>query len=344
LRSIRFSRFAASGGIVWTVVVLILVYALSSSADFRSPANLTNLSRQMIVLGLASLGQFVVVLVRGVDLSIGANVRIAAIVAAIFMGGSDGRFLLGAALAISVSLLVGLANGVAVVALKVEPFIATLATNAVVSGLALYLASTPRGRASPFWTDLYTQQVGPIPILVIMAAVVIILFWVLLARMPLGRHLYAVGGDPEVARVSGLRVNQVAISAYALAGGLAGLAGLVVIGSTGVGDASAAASLEFESLAVVVIGGASLAGGRGRLIGVLGGVVLFGMLGNVFNLLDVEVWYQQLVRGAVILIAAAAYSQRRSKPRARRRPELSDSDANSSPPDSPKLNNQGARA
>jgi ribose/xylose/arabinose/galactoside ABC-type transport system permease subunit len=112
--------------------------------------------------------------------------------------------------------------------------------------------------------------------------------------------------------VSGLHADRVALSAYVVAGLLAGITGIVVIGSTGVGDSSAAASLEFDSLAVVVIGGTSLAGGRGRIIGVLGGVVLFGMLGNVFNLLNVEVWYQQLVRGAVILVAAGLYVQRRS--------------------------------
>ena len=126
--------------------------------------------------------------------------------------------------------------------------------------------------------------------------------------------MYAVGGDPHVARLSGLRPDRITVSAYVLAGGLAGVAGLVLIGGTGVGDSSAASGLEFESLAVVVIGGASLAGGRGRLTGVFGGVVLFSMLGNVFNLLDVEVWYQQLVRGAVILVAAALYVQRRPKP------------------------------
>ena len=132
------------------------------------------------------------------------------------------------------------------------------------------------------------------PLLVLIAVVIGTVLWIMLTRTAWGRHVYAVGGDPEVARVSGLHADRVALSAYIVAGLLAGITGIVVIGATGVGDSSAAASLEFESLAVVVIGGTSLAGGRGRIIGVLGGVVLFGMLGNVFNLLNVEVWYQQL--------------------------------------------------
>ncbi len=303
--------FAGNGGVVWVVVIALAGYAAATSGDFRSAANLTNLSRQMIVLGLASVAQFVVVLAAGVDLSIGANIRLAAIVAAIVMDGSDGRFALGVLAAIAVSLTIGGVNGLVSVVLRVEPFIATLGTGAIVSGFALYIASTPKGRSSPWWTDLYAKEVGPVPVLVIGAVVVVAVVWVMLARTAWGRHVYAVGGDREIARLSGLRAGRVAVSAYLVAGLLAGLTGLVVIASTGVGDPSAAAALEFESLAVVVIGGASLAGGKGRMSGVIGGVVLFGMLGNVFNLLDVEVWYQQLVRGVVILVAAGLYVQRR---------------------------------
>jgi ribose transport system permease protein len=310
----RFADIAASGGAAWAVVVVIGAYAFITSDDFRTTANLTNLSRQMVVLGLASLAQFVVVLARGVDLSVGASVRLASIVAASVMDGSDGRFVLGVLAAIGVSLVIGTVNGVTVATLNVAPFIATLGTGAVVSGLALYIARTPTGRSSPWWEDLYGRTVGPIPVLVLLAGALGAALWVLLAHTRWGRHLYAVGGDPHVARLSGLRVEVITVSAYMLAGVLAGVAGVVLIGGTGVGDSSAAAALEFESLAVVVIGGASLAGGRGRLVGVLGGVVLFSMLGNVFNILKVEVWYQQLVRGAVILVAAALYVQRQPKP------------------------------
>jgi len=226
------------------------------------------------------------------------------------MDGSDGRFVVAAIAAIAVSVTIGGVNGFVSVVLRVEPFIATLGTGAIVGGLALYIASTPKGRSSPWWTDLYGKKIGPVPVLVIGAVIVVAAVWMMLARTAWGRHVYAVGGDREVARLSGLRADRVAVSAYIVAGLLAGLTGLVVIASTGVGDPSAAAGLEFESLAVVVIGGASLAGGKGRMSGVIGGVVLFGMLGNVFNLLSVEVWYQQLVRGVVILVAAGLYVQR----------------------------------
>jgi ribose transport system permease protein len=312
MSSTRVARLVASGGIVWLVVAAITVYASIASDTFRTSDNLTNLSRQMIVLGLASLGQYVVVLAGGVDLSIGSNVRVAAIVGAMVMDASDGRFVIGVICGLAVAALIGLVNGVLSVSLRVEPFIATLGTGAVVGGLALYLADRSTNRASPFWTDLYTSEIGPVPVFVIIAAVIFGLVWLQLSRMRWGRHIYAVGGNADVARLSGVRSTRVAISAYAAGGLLAGCAGLMMLGRTGMGDATAASSLAFESLAVVVIGGASLAGGRGRFVGLVGGIVLFGMLTNVFNLSKVDVWYQELVRGAVILVSAALYVQRRT--------------------------------
>jgi ribose transport system permease protein len=295
-------------------VAIVGAFAFLASDEFRTVANATNLSRQMVLLGLASLAQFVVVLARGVDLSIGASIRLASIVAAIVMDGSDAMFVVGVLSAVGVSLAVGAVNGLIVAKLKVEAFIATLGTGAVVSGVALYLARTPTGRSSPWWEDVYEQTIGPIPTIVVMAGLIGAIMWILLARTAWGRHLYAVGGDPNVARLSGIHVASTLVSAYVLAGLLAGLAGVVLIGGTGIGNSSSAANLEFQSLAVVVIGGVSLAGGRGRLVGVLGGVVLFSILGNVFTLLRVGVWYQQLVRGGVILVAAALYVEKRAKP------------------------------
>lgn len=319
MNSSRLGRLIGNAGVAWLVVIAITLYASIVSEPFRTTANLTNLSRQMIVLGLAALAQFVVVLAGGVDLSIGSNVRLAAIVGAIFMEGSDGRFVVGVLFALAVCVGIGLVNGLITTALRVEPFIATLGTGAVIGGLALYLANRTTSAASPFWTDLYGAELGPVPVFVLITAIVFALVWLVLYRRPWGRHLYAVGGNPEIARLSGVRSRRVAVAAYAVAGLLSGCAGLMMLGRTGMGDATAASALAFESLAVVVIGGTSLAGGRGRFMGLMGGIVLFGMLTNVFNLLKVDVWYQELARGGVILVAAALYVERRTVVRTRAR-------------------------
>lgn len=299
-----------SGGVVWVIVVLIVVGAIANSDDFRNVGNLSNLSRQMTVLGLVAIAQFVVVISGGVDLSIGANVRLSAIVGAIVMDGQESRFVVGVLAALGVGLAVGAANAFVVTRLRVEPFIATLGMGALVSGLALYIATTPMGRSSPQLDSLYGWSIGPLYFAVLLLIVVWIAATYALQRTPWGRHVYAVGGDPSVARLSGIDVPKVTASTYLVGGFLGGLAAIVLLASAGIGDAALAVGLEFDSLAVVVIGGASLAGGRGRLIGALGGVVLFSLLGNVFNLLQIDVWYQQLVRGLIILIAAAALVDR----------------------------------
>ena len=315
----RFNRRSVleSGGIVWLIVVLILAWAVFTSADFRNPDNLSNLSRQLTVLGFVAMAQFIVVIAGGVDLSIGANVRLSAIVGAIVMNGDESRFVLGVVAALLVGLVVGALNAFIVTRMRVEPFIATLGTGALVSGLALYIAATPVGRSSPQLDAFYGWSVGPFYAAFLLLVVVWIIATYAMQRTPWGMHVYAVGGDSGGARLSGVNAPRVVASTYLVGGLLGGIASIVLLASAGIGDAALGTGLEFDSLAVVVIGGASLAGGRGKLIGVLGGVVLFSLLGNVFNLLQVDVWYQQLVRGLIILIAAAALVDRHRKRKAR---------------------------
>jgi ribose transport system permease protein len=311
----RLAGAVASGAVVWLVVVALAVLAFVRSDDFGTAANLTNLGRQAVVLMLVALAQFFVVLVGGVDLSIGANVRLTAIIAAMTMAGSDSGFLLGIAVAVALGALVGAVNGLIVAVLRLEAFIATLATQALLVGVALYIAATPQGRSAPLLDRLYGAKL-PGGVYVITAVALVIWFVAAFAlyRSPWGRHVYATGGDRDVAALSGVRTTAVTLTVFVLAGLLGGIAGVVTLAGSGVGDPNAAAGLEFTALAIVVIGGASLAGGRGRLIGVFGGVMLFALLGNVFNLLRVDVWYQQGIRGLVILVAAAAYVQRRRAP------------------------------
>jgi ribose transport system permease protein len=310
----RLARAVASGGVVWFVVAVLLVIAAVEGEDFGTSNNLTNVGRQAVVLALVALAQFVVVLAAGVDLSIAANVKITSILAAMSMQGSDERFFAGVLAALAVGAGIGLVNGLVVTKLRVEPFIATLGTGALVQGLALSIASTPKGRSSPLLGDLYAQRfLFDVYLVTFLVAAVWVVAWFVLNRLRPGRHLYATGAAADVAGLSGVRVDRVRIGAFVVAGLLGGLAGLVTLAGSGIGDPNAAVGLEFTSLAIVVIGGASLAGGRGRLLGVLGGVVLFALLGNVFTMLKVEVWYQQGIRGLVILIAASLYVQRRRR-------------------------------
>lgn len=307
----RLRAFMTSGGIVWTLVLGLAVVSAVMSEDFRTAANLSNVTRQAAVLSLVSLAQFCVVLTGGVDLSLGMIVRITAISSAITMGGFDERVLLGMGIALLLGLAAGAANGFVVTWLRVPAFIATFGSLAVIQGIALLIASVPKGETSPSLGRFWGWQVGPLYGAVLVTAAVWVLFSILLRSTLWGRHVYATGGDPQIARASGVRTHGVQYSVYVVAGLLASLGGILTAARAGIGDPNAGFGLEFESLAAVVIGGASLAGGRGKLVGVLGGVLLLSLIGNVFNLVGVDVWYQQLLKGLIILVGAAAYVGKR---------------------------------
>lgn len=306
----RLEAVLASGGAVWVVVLAIVVVAAVLSEDFRTVRNLANVSRQGVVLALVALGQFIVVLTGGVDLSLGMVVRLTAIATAVGVGGFDERTLPAILVAFLLGMLVGLINGLVITRLKVPPFIATFGALAVLQGLMLLVASTPQGRTGTTLYDVWSIQAGPIHWVVLIAIAVYVVVHFALTRTVWGRHVQAVGGDERISAHSGVNVPRIKISAYIVAGLLAALAGVITAARAGVGDPNAGLGLEFEALAAVVIGGASLAGGRGRIVGVLGGVVLFTVMGNMFNLVGIDVWYQQLLKGALILIGAAAYVAR----------------------------------
>lgn len=312
----RFAKAAGNGAVVWLVIGVMLLVAFTFASGFGSPENLNNVSRQGAALALVALAQFLVVLIGHVDLAIAANAKLASILAAIVMNGFDQNLLVGILVALLVGFAVGVINTIVVVYLDVESFIATLGTGTIIQGVALLIAPTPTGKSSPALSDFYgAQMFGGIYLIVVAVALVWVLAWFILKKTVWGAHIFAVGGDSAVAALSGVRVKRVQASAFLASGLLGGLAGVVFLAGSGVGDPNAANGLEFVALAVVVIGGASLEGGRGKLFGLLGGVVLFALLGNVFNLLRIEVWYQQLLRGLIILVAAALFVSRLSRPR-----------------------------
>ncbi|HWK21274.1 MAG TPA: ABC transporter permease [Microbacteriaceae bacterium] len=306
-----FSAATSSGAAVWAVVIILFVLGLAFANGFGTPENLNNISRQGVALAILALAQFLVVLTGEVDLSIAANARLSAIVMAIMMDGSNDNLPLALLTALGIGIGIGALNALLVVVLRIESFIATLGVSAIVAGLALFIAPTPRGRSAPALQEFYSAQIaGGVFVVVVVVAALWVLSWFMLRRTVWGRHVYATGGNPHAAGLSGISTAWTRTSTYLISGVLSAFAGVVILAGTGVGDNSAASGLEFTALAIAVIGGASLAGGRGKLLGLLGGVVLFAMIGNVFNLLRIEVWYQQLVRGAIILIAAAVFVDR----------------------------------
>ena len=293
-----------------TIIVLSLV-AAARAPGFRTAANIDDILRASVGLGLASIGQMLVILVAGIDLSVGAVAKLSEMIAAIIMNGKPALVVPAVAAVLAIGLLVGAVNGLLVTRLRIAPFIATFGMYGLLHGIAFLISSSPVGLAAPSVANLYIVHTGPVYTLVLGFAIIAVLVWVFLARTATGRHVYAVGADAEVARLAGIRVDLLRVGVYMACGVFAALAGLFLLSRSGIGDPTLGDSYQFDSITAAVLGGTSLAGGRGGVVGTLGGVLLLSLIENVFNLMQVDASYQQLLEGAILLIAFSLYVQRK---------------------------------
>lgn len=299
---------ARNGAAVWIVVgVAVLGLTIADGSRFWAPANIANVLTATVVLGLAALGQHLVVLSGGIDLSVGSTATLSALLTAILINGYPirtfpvvvGMLLLGA--------FIGVLHGVLVARVGLPPFIVTLATLYLIQGAAFMVSTTPDGRVTSALSAVALERIGPVPYSfgVFLAALAMVA-WAL-HRTAFGRHLYAVGGDQAAARSNGIPVARVLVTAYVLAGMLATLAGVLLAARATVGSPTAGQGLELSAITVVVLGGTSLLGGRGSLFGTVGGVVLLSLVGSSVTLLQLPATLTDLIRGIVILAAAAVF-------------------------------------
>lgn len=288
------------------LVVLFLIGALGSDR-FLSMANMTNLLRQIVIPVLLGIGQTLVILSGGIDLSVSSIVTVSNVLAAGLMAGQDQRVIPVALLCLGVGLVAGAANALIILKLRVIPIIATLATMVMLQGAALLYTREPIGVIPRAMAGVARGRIGPIPTATIFMLLIVAVAAVLLYRARYGRHLYAVGGDDQIARLSGISINRVRAVAYIISGGLAALTGLYLTSRMGSGDPSVGPGLELDSIAAVLLGGTVLGGGRGGLLGTIVGVLVLVLLSNVFNQLGLHIWYQQIAKGFIIVLAVAVY-------------------------------------
>jgi ribose transport system permease protein len=298
-------------------LVLVCGFAAYRYPQFLSAANLTNVLRQNSMLGVVALGMTFVILTGGIDLSVGSLLAVAGVVAASLAG----RGLFVALVAgVGVTTLLGLVNGVIIARARIQPFIVTLAMMIAARGLALVATGeqTVRvDRSAQGFTELGrgTIDLGPlalpVPVLILIAAFVV--GWVVLNHTRFGRHVYSIGDNEEAARLMGLNVRRVTVGVYALSGLLAGLAGVILASRLGAGQPVAGQGWELDAIAAVVVGGTLLTGGQGSAAFTLVGVLLLGVIFNIFNLEgSITPWWQQVLRG-VILLAVVVVQNRLGK-------------------------------
>jgi ribose transport system permease protein len=312
---VAFLRNNASILLIYALIVLVAGAASVFSENFRTMSNLVNILRQSIVLGLIAIGQSIVALTGGMDISIAMVARIVAlVVATIFsLQASNPALILPLViLGLLIGMLLGGVNGLLITRTHANPFIITFGVASVLRGIALAISTTPIRGIPEIYQKIYTAKIGIVPVSVLIMALVWVAAYLFTTRTRLGRGLFAVGGSERVSLLSAIKVNRTLVSAYMISGMFAALAGLFLLARSGVGDPSAAEGMDFQSVVAVALGGISLYGGRGSIIGALGGVLLLSIVSNVFNLTQVNIFYQQLFLGLIVLIAVAAYKSPRS--------------------------------
>jgi ribose/xylose/arabinose/galactoside ABC-type transport system permease subunit len=295
---------------VYVVLLILFVFAAISSERFLTARNLFNLLRTASFLGVVAIGQTFVILTAGIDLSVGSLVKLSVLVGAILMAGQSANLWWAVGVVLLLGAVVGLGHGLLINTLRVAPFIVTLGSYSILRGVSLAIASKPVGRATPELLLLYDQRIGPVPVLVVGFIVLVGAMIIVLRRTRFGRHIYAVGGNEEVARLSGISATRIRYAVYVICSLSAALTGLLYLSRMGVGDPVVGDNLELQSITAVILGGTSLFGGRGGLIGTLGGVLLLALTNNMLVMLNVNQWYQQLIEGLIIVGAVALYNQR----------------------------------
>ena len=283
-------------------LVAVCLFGFARYGAFLTPENLLNVLRQNSMVGLVALGMTAVILTGGIDLSVGALLAVAGIVAATLSG--DGSALAIVA-GVGAATLLGLVNGIVIAKARIQPFVVTLAMMIAARGVALAATSEQSVRVESTAEGLVWLGrgfIGPIPVPVALLAVAYLVGWAALRYTTFGRHVYAVGDDTDAARLLGLNVDRVLIGTYALSGALAGLAGVVLAARLGAGQPVAGTGWELDAIAAVVVGGTLLTGGQGGAGLTLVGVLLLGVILNLLNLEGTfSPWWQWVIRGAFLL-------------------------------------------
>ena len=286
------------------IFILIMVGVLTLLSDrFLTPANLINILRQASINGIISVGMMLVILTAGIDLSVGAILALSVVVTADLMHQGLPPFV-AAVLGLGIGGFLGFVNGWLVSRIRVPPFIATLGMMSFARGLALaYTGGKPVTGLDEGFRFLGTGIVGRIPIPVIIAFLVFLSGYILLAKTRVGTYLYALGENQQAALFSGIATGFYTKFVFTASGVLAALSGMILIARLDSAQPVIGLGYEFDAIAAVVIGGTSLAGGEGRLSGTLLGVLIIAMLNNALNLINVSSFYEGIVKGMVIALA-----------------------------------------
>ena len=295
--------------VVFLTLLCLIGIGIFTSDSFLNKYNLTSILRDAAALGIVAMGQAMVMIGGGLDISVGSIVSLTTILAAMSVNGSDAMIAAGLFTCLAVGLGIGILNGIAVVKLKIAPFIATLGMMSIVHGSVLLVAHGPVGSVGKIFRSLSRGSVGPFPAALVIVLLVFAGAAVVMNKSVYGRYLSATGANSEVARLSGIPVQRVIFSSYILSALGAVLAGLYLTSRMGMGDPLVGRGFEMDSIIAVLIGGVPFGGGRGNIFGVIAGVLFLAVLGNLLNMWNLHSWYHQIVKAVILLLAISVYKQ-----------------------------------
>lgn len=299
LATILFSRREAS---VALILVLVFIFMAFANEFFLTQRNLLNVGRQASVVAIVALGQALVIIARGIDLSVGSVIGLSAVTGA-FVAQATGSQVLGIGGALSAGLVAGMFNAVLYTRFHINPFIATLGTLSIARGIALLMTGGIPVSFSGWASWFGAGRVFEIPVSLIIMLLLAGVFIVFTTRTRIGRDIYATGDNPTAARLAGIDVDRTRFLVFALCGLLAGLGGLILAGNLASASPNLGRGSELDVIAAVILGGVALSGGRGSIVGVVLGALLMALLANAFVLLGVSSHWQVITKGLVIVIA-----------------------------------------
>nr|WP_246707763.1 ABC transporter permease [Ensifer oleiphilus] len=306
---------------IFLAFLLLAVILSFSNEYFLTPGNISNVLLQTSINGVLAIGMTFVILTRGIDLSVGSVVALAGMVSASFattsatagVAGAPYPFFVALAIGILVGVACGIIVGFIVSRFAVPAFVATLGMLSAARGMTLiYGGGKPVPALTPEFRWIGTGNILGIPMPVILLGIVFLASWWILTRTRFGRYIYAVGGNPHAAKTSGINVTRIRFLVYVISGGLSGLAGMMLSARTGSALPQAGIAYELDAIAAVVIGGTSLSGGVGRVTGTLIGALIIGVMNNGLDLMGIQSYYQQVLKGALI-VGAVMLDQKRNQ-------------------------------
>lgn len=289
---------------IYLMLLICIIICMSVSKNFFTVTNLSNIGRQYAGITVISMGMLLVIMTGGIDLAVGSILALGSVIVAQCLTNYGLHIALAFVLAVLSGMICGAISGFLVSRLKMAPFIVTMAMLTMASGVAFMVSN-----GSPLKTEKGTLDamgkatLGPIPVLVMIAVVIVLVFDFILSKTSYGRLIKAVGSNQDTVRLSGIRVENIKLSVYIISGACAAFAGIISASRTGTGTPLYGSGLELDAIAACVIGGANLNGGEGSALKTLVGVIILALIGNIMNLLSVPSYPQDVIKGIIIIAA-----------------------------------------